>query len=631
MTRIVVLTDHPWSDLGIEREIIEGAGHALISGQARAGSASAIEELVRKCDPIAIMTCWAPLSVDAIRAPSNLKIVARLGVGVDNIAVAEATARAAWVTNVPDYCVAEVSDHAVALVLASLREIVRLDRAVKASGWHIPSFAPARLSTLTVGIIGYGRIGSETARKIRAFGCRVLAYRPKGFLARDGVESVTIEAIQAMANVIILHAPLNADTENMVDDKFIAACAARPLIVNVSRGGLIENDALIRGLETGLLRGAALDVIADEPFPPLTVLNHPDIIVTPHVAFSSHQSMEQLRREASEEVVRVIRGEVPLHPVNRPVPAKLTEALTSGVSSDVELNYDASGPIVIKTALPKLKVDAHWLADPKRAATEVRALRAAAELVGAYHVPGVLWEKPAEFSFAMRRVDPRLRNWKQDLLAGNVDMRTAREAGRLVGTLHARSRDRPDLAHDFDDLKYFRELRIIPFFEHVADRLPHLSNEIETVVSAMNAERRVLVHGDYSPKNILADGGEVVMLDFEVAHWGDPRFDVAFCLSHLVLKSYRVGADAAALELSSREFLHGYESSGTDSIDGEALVRLVGCLMLARLDGDSPVDYLDEIPVGSVRERAIDLLRNPSASIYSMFSSRSSQSVAKSE
>lgn len=627
----IVLTDHPWPDLDIERAIIADAGYDLVTGGVEARSSQTVEALVRDNDPVAILTCWAPVSATAIDLPTNLAIVARLGVGLDNIAVDAATARGAWVTNVPDYCVSEVSDHAVALTLAALRNVVALDREIKETGWHAPALRSTRLSTLTVGIVGYGRIGRETARKIGAFGCRVLAVGPRipnGSPYDDAVQTASIETVQAEADVIILHAPLTAATNNMVDDAFLSRCAARPLIVNVSRGGLIDNDALLRALTAGQLRGAALDVVAGEPTPPRALLNRRDVLVTPHVAYLSVQSLEELRRRACEEVVRVLRGEAPLQPCNEPMRAPAARLLTGGVSSDVTLVESDDGPIVIKRALPKLKVAADWFSDPARASTESRALRAAAALLGSDHVPELLWEKPTEHSFAMRLVDPRLRNWKQDLLAGRLDLVTARQVGRLLGTLHQRSSAVPSLARDFDNRAFFTELRIRPFFERVGERIPTLAREIAAVVAAMEGRREALVHGDYSPKNILVDGNEVVILDFEVAHWGDPRFDVAFCLSHLMLKAFRREADRQALFRMATAFLDGYDETRAGTVDGKDLVRLLGCLLLARTDGDSPPDYLTDIDIDPMRERAASMLLRPAESVRPLFEDRDHSHLA---
>jgi D-3-phosphoglycerate dehydrogenase / 2-oxoglutarate reductase len=324
--KTVLLTDHPWPDVSVERSIIAAAGFELAAGPAgEAPSATEVAEVVARHDPVAILTCWAPVSAAAVTAPTQLAIVARLGVGLDNIAVAEATARGAWVTNVPDYCVDEVSDHAVGLVLAAYRGITVFDREVRQGRWRPGTAALLRLREATVGIIGYGRIGRMTARKLAAFGCRLLVCDP---MLREPpsapIEAVELSVLQASADVIILHLPLTSTTYHLVDDAFVARLGRRPLLVNVSRGGLVDNAALRRGLTARRLAGAALDVVEGEPDVPPELLARDDVIITPHVAFSSISSVLELRRRACEEVVRVLRGEFPRYPCNDPQSAGAT-------------------------------------------------------------------------------------------------------------------------------------------------------------------------------------------------------------------------------------------------------------------------------------------------------------------
>lgn len=303
-------------------------------------------------------------------------------------------------------------------------------------------------------------------------------------------------------------------------------------------------------------------------------------------------------------------------------PPELTFAegteLPGGVSSDIRVVETPEGPIVIKRALDTLKVAAEWHSDPARAAIEVRALRVAGELLGAEHVPAVLWERPEEHLFAMTLVDPGLRNWKQDLLAGRLDLATAHEAGRLLGLLHAGSAGRADWQAMFADTTNFVELRVEPFFDRVAARLPELGAAIRAVVAEMGARRSALVHGDYSPKNMMADGARVVILDFEVAHWGDPAFDLAFCASHLLLKAMRRGAHGGALRSAVAGFLDGYAAANGTAPDDAHLVRLTACLMLARTDGASPVDYAADFNTDAVRAQARSLLLDPPASLRAM-------------
>ena len=614
MAQRVVLTDYAWPDTEIERGILEAAGLELVAGPAVAGTADEVAALVEAHDPVAIMTCWAPVPASAVRSPSSLRIIARLGVGLDNIAVDAASARNTWVTNVPDYCVEEVSDHAAALLMGHFRGVAVLDRETKALRWNPSHARLERLRDLTVGIIGFGRIGQATARKLEAFGCRILAVDTSAVAGRPGVERVSMSVLQEEADAIVLHVPLLDSTRGMVDDEFLARCRRRPLLVNVSRGGLVDNMALLRGLASGKLRGAALDVIDGEPSPMPEILTHPAVIATPHVAFLSVASLAELRRRASEEVVRVLGGRAPLHPCNRPdgAPAEVSVSFDRGVASEIQVVAGPDGPFVLKRALPRLLVAADWRSDPARSQVEAAALRAMAGIIGQDAVPRVLWTDPERNEFAMELIPPRLRNWKQDLMSGRIDPATAACAGRLLGQLHARSSLRPDLREQFADTRFFEELRVRPYFSRVAERNPDLAGDIDAVVSGMAERRQALVHGDFSPKNILADGADMVLLDCEVAHWGDPRFDLAFCLTHLMLKSLRRAAPAASLVTAGLSLLRTYRESGPAIIDA-ALVRILGCLMLARLEGDSPVDYLPDLDVAATKRLAVQLLRDPTA------------------
>lgn len=316
--RCILLADHPWPNLDIETAIVEGAGYQLVAGPEVAGSAEEVEQLVADCSPLAIITCWAPVSRTAINLPPDLKVVARLGVGLDNIDVEAATARGAWVTNVPDYCLQEVSDHALGFVLDHCRGISRLNAATKVEGWVSNATGLLRTADQVIGILGYGRIGRETARKFRAMGCRVLAYDP--YFSPDASVSTgsTLEDIQAECDAIIVHVPLLPETTGLVNASFLSCTRKKPLVVNVSRGPIVSNDALLAAIEAGQIRGAALDVVDGEPSPPKAIIDHPLITVTPHVAYASNASMAELRRRACEEAVRILDGGRPQNARNNP-------------------------------------------------------------------------------------------------------------------------------------------------------------------------------------------------------------------------------------------------------------------------------------------------------------------------
>ncbi|MEI9964770.1 MAG: C-terminal binding protein [Caulobacteraceae bacterium] len=316
----VLITDYAWPDLDIEHAVLGAAGLDLVAGPAVPAPAEAIEALSRERQPAAIMTNWAEVSAAAIAAPADLRIVQRLGVGLDNIDVAAATARGAWVANVPDYCVEEVSDHAVGLMLAWARGIVAFDRAVKRGAWEPSSARLHRVADLTVGLFGFGRIGRRIAEKLQPFGVRLLAVTRHPFDAGGvAVERVPLEAMLAAADAVIVNAPLNPDSHHLFDAARLGAMKPGAFLVNVSRGGIVDTPALIAALEAGHLSGAGLDVVEGEPDPPRALADRADVIITPHVAFSSAASLAELRRRACEEVVRVLRGEAPHNPCNRPV------------------------------------------------------------------------------------------------------------------------------------------------------------------------------------------------------------------------------------------------------------------------------------------------------------------------
>lgn len=315
----VLLTDRAWPDDEIERGIVEAGGLRLVSGPPEPASAAEIERLVRYHTPAAILTCWAPVTAAAIASSPDLAVIARMGVGLDTIDVDAATERGIAVTNVPDYCIAEVSDHAVALVLNWTRGIADLSHAVRNGRWEPQAARLRRLASLTCGIVGFGRIGRETARKLAAFGSRILVTGPNRPPELHGAEYVSLDELLERADVVVLHAPLTPETRNLISGPALARMKPGGLLVNVGRGGLVDTAALIAAIDSGHLDAAALDVLDTEPEVPDPLRAAPSVTVTPHVAFSSDGSIAQLRRSAAQEVVRVLSGEAPFHLCNVPV------------------------------------------------------------------------------------------------------------------------------------------------------------------------------------------------------------------------------------------------------------------------------------------------------------------------
>lgn len=310
MTRERVLVmDYAWPDLSIEAQILDDAGFDLVSVVDEGVPAT---DLVAGCS--AIMTCWALVPADLLRAGRDLRMVARFGVGTDNIDVAEARRLGLAVTYVPDYCMEEVSDHALGLSLAWFRGIVALDRMIRVGAWDPSAARLRRMSALTVGVWGYGRIGRRTAEKFAAVGCRVIAHDP---FAPSGppADLVDLEVLLGESDIISLHMPPSPDGPAVTAD-ILARMRPEALLVNTARGALVDNAALVEALEEGRIGGAALDVVAGEPDIPQELVDSPRTILTPHVAFSSRESLVELRRRTAEDVVRVLRGE----PARNPFP-----------------------------------------------------------------------------------------------------------------------------------------------------------------------------------------------------------------------------------------------------------------------------------------------------------------------
>mgnify|MGYP003701491447 CR=1 FL=1 len=291
------------------------------------------------------------------------------------------------------------------------------------------------------------------------------------------------------------------------------------------------------------------------------------------------------------------------------------EALSGGVASDIWRIDAAGGPFCVKRALARLKVAADWRAPVERNVYEVAWFRVAGSIVPEA-VPAILGHDEAAGLFAMAWLEPsQHRLWKADLLAGVVDPAVAWAVGDRLGRIHAGSAARPELAAEFATDAIFHAIRLEPYLEAAARAHPDRAEALHALVARTAAIRRCLVHGDVSPKNIQVGPHGPILLDAECAWWGDPAFDVAFCLNHLLLKALHVPRAAAELLESFDRLWAGYRSR-IDWEPAEALEARIATLLpglfLARVDGKSPVEYLtDEVERARVRDKARDWLAHP--------------------
>ena len=317
MSFVVAVTDYVFPSLEPEQRVLAPLGVDLRPAQCQ--SEERIIELTNGAD--AVLNCYAKITARVIEKLDRCKIIARYGIGVDNVDVVAATRFGILVTNVPDYCIDEVSDHALALLLALARRITVADGAVKTGAWDVVAHAGIRrLRGQTLGLLGFGKIAKALASKVQPLGMKVLVYDPylePLLMTQHGAEAVSLDRVLTEADAISIHVPLSSETRNLIGKRELARMKSTAFLINTSRGGIIDEQALAETLKAGRIGGAALDVLSVEPPPidhPLRKL--PNVILTPHLAFYSRESVIELQTKAAEEVARALKGEPPRSPVN---------------------------------------------------------------------------------------------------------------------------------------------------------------------------------------------------------------------------------------------------------------------------------------------------------------------------
>lgn len=292
-------------------------------------------------------------------------------------------------------------------------------------------------------------------------------------------------------------------------------------------------------------------------------------------------------------------------------------ALAGGVSSGIYRVDLRAGSYCVKQALPRLKVAKEWNVPVERVFAEIGWLETVARIVPG-HVPRVLGQDDATKSFVMEFLGTEYRNWKADLLAGRVDTAVAQEVGDVLGRIHAATADDPAVAERFATDANFHAIRLEPYLVETARVHPALAQRLLATVARTASMRRVLVHGDVSPKNIMLGPHGPVLLDAECAWFGDPAFDLAFCLNHFLLKSAHLPAGTSELMASYRALAGAYRThvrwEPAAALESRVAALLPG-LTLARVDGKSPVEYLGEPQRDAVRRVAVSLLQDSPATL----------------
>ena len=300
--------------------------------------------------------------------------------------------------------------------------------------------------------------------------------------------------------------------------------------------------------------------------------------------------------------------------------ASSAKELGGGVSNMVVLvETTDSNRLILKQALPQLRVEEEWLADRARIFRERDGLVEAARLLPAGWVPRVLWSDDDNYLYAMEAVSADAKSWKEHLLAGDLQAAHARDAGRALGLVIAGTWRDPALEARYGDQHAFEQLRTDPYYRTIARKHPAIAQQVEDWIHAIEPLRLALTHGDWSPKNMLVSEGRLVFIDYECMHFGDPSYDLAFCINHLCLKAFHSPERAAAFLGLTRELLASVRAElQPEMLQGlEArAARHLAFLMLARIDGKSPVEYLqDEYVRDRVRRTALDLVAKRPTSI----------------
>ncbi len=303
----VVVTDYAFGNVDRERAIAMAVAAAFSEHQCR----SEEETIAAVRDADVVFNNFAPMNERTMGVMAQGATVIRYGVGVDNVDLEAARRLGVHVCNVPDYGVEEVADHAAAMALSLSRKLGRYDAGVRAGEWKIDAIVDQvrSLGQSTVGLVGFGRIARAFAARMQAFGAKVVAYDPY-VSAADGATMLPLDDVIAQADILSLHVPLTPETRHMIGKAEIARMRKGAILINVSRGGLVDEVALAEALASGHLGGAGLDVFENEPLPAGVLLRDaPNAIFSPHAAFFSDASVERLQRLAAEEGLRALKGE----------------------------------------------------------------------------------------------------------------------------------------------------------------------------------------------------------------------------------------------------------------------------------------------------------------------------------
>lgn len=307
----VVVTDQVFPNVDLEREKLEAIGASLT-----VASGTRDEVLAAAADADALLNTYFSFDDEALSRLNRCRIIARYGIGVDNIDLEAAKERGIIVTNVPDYCVDEVAAHTTAMILSLLRRLPEGQEVLLAGGWGVNELRPMkRLSDVTIGLVGLGRIGRATATMLSGTGVRIIGSDPYVTEA-EGIEVVDFDTVLTTSDVVSLHSPLTPETRGMIGAAELARMQPDAVLVNASRGPLVVLADLIDALRKRTIRAAGLDVFEVEPPDPEQLRGVPGLLATPHSAFYSEAALAESQTKAVTQIINVLTGEPPVYQVN---------------------------------------------------------------------------------------------------------------------------------------------------------------------------------------------------------------------------------------------------------------------------------------------------------------------------
>jgi len=308
---LVLVLGHRFSSLEIERDVLDGTARLVDANELSKAELSSVLQRAA----VVMLGTGAQVGPDRVRAMKACRAIIRYGIGIDNVALDEATRQGIAVANVPDYCIEEVSDHALTLLLAASRRLLSAVEAARRGAWGTGIMKGVeRLGMQTLGLVAFGRIAQALARKARPLVKRVVAFDPgveAEVMAAQGVEAVDFDTLLSSSDYISIHCPLNDQTRHLFDAEALSRMKDSAWLINTARGGIVDQEALEEALNEGNIAGAALDVLEMEPPGDVSLLELPNSIITPHVAYYSRRAIEDLQRTAAEQAFSVLRGRRP--------------------------------------------------------------------------------------------------------------------------------------------------------------------------------------------------------------------------------------------------------------------------------------------------------------------------------